>query len=268
MIDQLNPASNGRSSSEVKSSGYYGIGLAVASLVLGITSVPLSLFLIGGIYGLIGLILAVVHLSKKTNILRPMAWWGLSVSIIGLLASVGFGTYYYMQIKQFQKRMTAMGEQKYEEWIGVEAPNFTLECLDGNTVTLSELRGRRVILDFWATWCPPCKREIPHFVELRNMYDSNDLAVIGISSEDKNTVSPFATKHGINYPLASEKDLPAPYADITSLPTTFFIDRQGIIRHVAEGYHDFEELNTFVSMLAREPDANEQSQDLSGHVEH
>jgi peroxiredoxin len=257
MIDQLNPERGGRSSSEAGSSGSSGIGLAVASLVLGIISVPLSPFLIGGICGLIGSMLAIVHLRRKTNILRPLAWWGLTISVIGLLAAVGFGAYYYIQIKQFQKTTAVMEQQDPKEWAGLEAPDFTLKYLNGSTFTLSELRGHRVILDFWATWCPPCRREIPHLVRLRNTYDSNDLVIIGISPEDEETLSSFATEQRINYSLAREKDLPAPYADVISIPTTFFIDRQGIIRHVAKGYHDFEELKDLTIALDDKKDPND-----------
>jgi peroxiredoxin len=94
-------------------------------------------------------------------------------------------------------------------------------------------------------------------VRLRNTYDGNDVIIIGISAEDEKTIHSFAKKRRINYSLALEPNLPAPYADVTSLPTTFFIDREGIIRYVAEGYHDFEQLNIFVKGLDRKADPNE-----------
>jgi len=255
--------SNVGNSSE-KPADYPGFGLAVACLVLGIVSIPFSLFLVGGIYGLLGLILGVVHLRKKSNLLRPLTLWGLGLSLIGVLGSAGFGIYYLMQIKQVRETMATIESQDYDEWVGTQAPDFNLTDLNGNSISLSKLKGKRVVLDFWATWCPPCRTEIPHFVKLSNVYDANDLMIIGISSEEETTIRSFRSKHRINYVLAVEPDLGVPYANVTSLPTTFFIDRKGVIRHVAEGYHDFKELNTFVIALDRKPDANEETQDLSG----
>lgn len=131
-----------------------------------------------------------------------------------------------------------------EEYIGIATPDMTLTDLDGNKIILSELKGKRIVLDFWATWCPPCKKEIPHFIELRKTTDSKELVIIGISNESAEKIKGFAEKHDINYPLVSTRDdkLPEPYNKITSIPTTFFIDRQGVIENVLVGYHSFEEL--------------------------
>jgi peroxiredoxin len=114
--------------------------------------------------------------------------------------------------------------------------------LDGATMALSDLKGKRVILDFWATWCPPCVKEIPHFVRLRNEVSTNDLVLIGISDEERGTLEAFIKKHKVNYPIGSAKDAPSPYADIQSIPTTYFIDRKGVIQKILVGYHDFEHL--------------------------
>jgi peroxiredoxin len=238
-----------------KDAEFAGLGLAVASLVLGILSVSLSLMMIGGACGLVGLGLAIVHLNKR-YILRSMAWWGLGLSVAGLLFTVVFAIYFVSGVLEVRRTMAALEEQSFEEWIGTEAPDFTLTDLEGNTVVLSGLKGRRVILDFWATWCPPCRKEIPHFVKLRNEYDANDVFIMGISGEDEKTIRPFGKQHRINYPLGVEKDMPSPYSDITSIPTTFFVDRDGIIRYVAEGYHDFKELNGFLAGLDRKADPN------------
>jgi peroxiredoxin len=264
MAEEMNSNNVGNSSETIN---YPGFGLAIACFVLGIVSIPFSLFLVGGIYGLLGLVLGAVHISKKNNLLRPLALWGLVLSLIGLLGSAGFGAYYFLQIRQMQKTMATIESQNYDEWIGVQAPDFSITDLDGNSISLSKLKGRRVIVDFWATWCPPCRMEIPHFITLRNRYDANDLIIIGISSEEESTIRSFGDKHRINYALAVEPKLVAPYADITSIPTTFFIDREGIIRHIAKGYHDFEKLNSYVIALDHEPDANEATQDLSGDRE-
>lgn len=134
--------------------------------------------------------------------------------------------------------------QTYTEWIGTEAPDFTLEDIDGHLINLSSFRGKRVILDFWATWCPPCKREIPHFVKLYETTDTEELIIIGISNESSEVVRDFAKKHNINYVLITiiDEELPKPYSSVRSIPTTFFIDRDGVIESVLVGYHSFKEL--------------------------
>ena len=99
-----------------------------------------------------------------------------------------------------------------------------------------------MVLDFWATWCPPCRKEIPHFIELVNDPGAGDLVVIGISRESEETLAAFAQEQGINYPVASAEDLPAPFGEVRSIPTTFFVDRNGVIQTVFEGYRDFQTL--------------------------
>jgi thiol-disulfide isomerase/thioredoxin len=101
-----------------------------------------------------------------------------------------------------------------------------------------------VVLDFWATWCPPCVREIPHFIRLHNETSRDDLIIVGISSEADSKLKPFVKKYGVSYPIASANDLPSPYSDVRAIPTTFFIDRQGVIQSVLVGYHELKELKT------------------------
>ncbi len=232
-----------------------GLNLAIAALVLGVASIPFSLILIGGIYGVIGLVLAIVHLKRKYP-LRATAVWGLSLSSLGLLFSAGFGAYYTSEFLQIQETMSMLDSQSYDEWLDMETPDFSVKDLDGTEIQLSELRGQRVVLDFWATWCPPCRREIPHFIKLANTFDSNDLVIIGISSESNETLRSFAKKKNINYTLAVDGDLPSPYANIISIPTTFFIDRQGVIRNIVTGYHDFDKLKALIMTLDPKPDPN------------
>jgi peroxiredoxin len=128
------------------------------------------------------------------------------------------------------------------EWQGAQAPDFTVTDLDGREIRLSDLRGKRVIVDFWATWCPPCIMEIPHFVRLAEESDTNDLVIIGISSEKKDLLADFVADNDVNYHIASAeiRDLPSPYKDIRAIPTTFFVDRNGVIQNVFQGYHDYD----------------------------
>jgi len=127
----------------------------------------------------------------------------------------------------------------FEGSVGAPAPDFTLPNLEGASVSLSGLRGKVVILDFWATWCPPCRREIPGFVELKKAYGDRGLEIVGVSDEDRDTVTAFAKDNGVNYTMllhGAEDSLPAPYAQIRSIPTTFVLDREGKVVSVHVGF--------------------------------
>ena len=110
------------------------------------------------------------------------------------------------------------------------APNWELKDLDGKTVRSSDFKGKIVVLDFWATWCGPCRAEIPGFVSLQNKYAPQGLVIIGASVDEggASTVKPFTQKLGVNYPvvLADEKVQQA-FGGIEAIPTTFVIDRVG-----------------------------------------
>ena len=115
---------------------------------------------------------------------------------------------------------------------GHDAPDFVLTDLEGHNVKLSDLRGKAVVLNFWATWCPPCKEEIPWFVELQKRYGSQGLQVVGVSMDDGDLkdVKKFAAENSINYPVLLGKEKVAEqYGGIDYLPTTFYIDRNGVV---------------------------------------
>ena len=112
------------------------------------------------------------------------------------------------------------------------APDFTLEALDGTKMTLSALRGKAVLLNFWATWCAPCKIEMPWFIELQNQYGSQGLQVVGVAMDDssKEDIAKFAKEMGVNYPVLLGKEaVGEAYGGVPALPETFFIGRDGKI---------------------------------------
>ncbi|MDW8310090.1 MAG: TlpA disulfide reductase family protein [Verrucomicrobiales bacterium] len=226
-----------------------GMGLAIVSLVVGILALLSSVLLVGGLLGLIGLVFGALHLARRTG-RNGLAWAGIALSALGILVSIGVAAWVLPRAKAMWESFAVALEQEthpFKDWKGVEAPDFTLKTLDGTSLKLSDLRGRRVILNFWATWCPPCVKEIPHFIQLRKEIPEGDLAIVGISNEDEATLREFVRRKGINYPIASADDLPAPYREVSGIPTTFFIDRRGVIQEVLIGYHDLAALRQHAS---------------------
>jgi thiol-disulfide isomerase/thioredoxin len=110
------------------------------------------------------------------------------------------------------------------------APEFTLQSLDGKTVHLADFRGKAVLLNFWATWCEPCKIEMPWFVELQKQYGPEGLQVVGIAMDDasQEDIAKFASNMGVNYPILLGKEAVGDaYGGVQFLPATFYIGRDG-----------------------------------------
>jgi peroxiredoxin len=232
------------------------LGVPIACFILGILSIAFSFFLIGGLLALCGIILGLVHVRRGT-VLRGLVIWGLCLSLLGLILSGTFGIFYYRIYKQFIEFSEGdyYGGFSADDWKTVQAPDLEVTALDGTKFRLEELKGKRVVLNFWATWCAPCVMEIPHFVKLAEETSTDDLVIIGISDEDTTVLKAFIKEKGINYAVVSDDELPSPYGLIHSIPTTFFIDRNGVIQEVFEGYHDYDDLR-----------AAALSEDFSGEV--
>jgi peroxiredoxin len=112
------------------------------------------------------------------------------------------------------------------------APDFSLTALDGKTLKLSDYHGKAVLLNFWATWCEPCKVEMPWFVDLQKKYGPQGLQVLGVAMDDAPTkdISDFAQKMGVNYPiLIGKEEVGTQYGGVQYLPSTFYISRDGKI---------------------------------------
>jgi thiol-disulfide isomerase/thioredoxin len=120
------------------------------------------------------------------------------------------------------------------------APDFKLSGLDGKPVTLADFKGKVILLNFWATWCGPCRAEIPDLVELQIKYKDR-LQILGlvVDGEDQDAVQKFAAEFGINYPVAAvTDDIRAQYGGIPALPTSFVLDAEGRIVQKHEGLRD------------------------------
>ncbi|HET9253449.1 MAG TPA: TlpA disulfide reductase family protein [Candidatus Eisenbacteria bacterium] len=116
--------------------------------------------------------------------------------------------------------------------VGTAAPAFALPNLEGKTVRNTDLQGKVVLLNFWATWCPPCRDEVPDFVRLQSKYRDQGLEIVGLSLDHGGAqdVRPFADEYNVNYTMliASQETADA-FGGIQGVPTTFVLDRKGTI---------------------------------------
>jgi thiol-disulfide isomerase/thioredoxin len=158
---------------------------------------------------------------------------------LALLAFEAFHYFFAPPLDADQKALLA--------WEGVRAPDFSVTNVDGHAIRLADLKGKRVILNFWATWCVPCLVEIPDFIKLHAETSPTNLVILGLSTDDAATQKTFAQRNGINYQLAILQNVPSPYQDIDKIPVTVVIDRNGVIQRVLFYAQDFQTLKKFAA---------------------
>jgi peroxiredoxin len=132
------------------------------------------------------------------------------------------------------------------------APDFELKDSEGRIVRLSDYAGKVVLLDFWATWCAPCKSSIPWFIELATKYEADGFAVIGISMDQDgwDAVKPFMAEMRITYPiLMGNKRVAYLYGDVDSLPLAFFVDRTQRVAAIHLGAANRKEFEKTIKLL-------------------
>jgi peroxiredoxin len=140
------------------------------------------------------------------------------------------------------------------ELIGTKRLEFSLSDVDGEMRNINEWDGKVLAINFWATWCPPCIKEIPEFIEIQHKYETQGLQFIGIALQRPEEVTEFMQKYGMNYPVLAGKmeviKIAESYGnDIGALPYTVIIDRQGMIHYVKRGPLAGETAEAIISKL-------------------
>ena len=132
--------------------------------------------------------------------------------------------------------------------------DFSLIDVTGEPINLSDLKGQVVVVDIWGTWCPPCRKGIPSFVKLQELYGSQGLQMVGINfGDEQQTVINAIDKLGINYPCAlGTESIQQQIPDLQIFPTTILIDKTGTVRSKIVGLHDYAELEERVKELLAE----------------
>jgi peroxiredoxin len=137
--------------------------------------------------------------------------------------------------------------------IGQPAPGFEFPDLAGNEFKLEDARGNLVMLDFWATWCPPCLRALPHVQGLHEEFGGKGLVVLGINNEDPEKVASFTEEKGLTFRTLSDASGKAFSAyGVKGIPTTVLIDREGVVQNIFVGYTAEEKLRAAVLELGIE----------------
>ena len=181
---------------------------------------------------------------------------GLAISIVAVMAlSAGFGLRMLFQGKG------AMDAAVSDSVIGQPRPDFVLPDLEGKQRPISEWNGKVLLINFWATWCPPCKREIPDFIKVRELVGTDHFEVIGIAIDNPNAVKKFVESQAIPYPIlhgeTEASRISTAYGNsLGGLPYSVLVDRQGIIHSSKTGEFKPDDLLTQLRPLLQQENHN------------
>ncbi len=169
--------------------------------------------------------------SLNSNLLIPV------VTVLAIFGAIA--AYQLTRANGLTSSAMPNGSADSAQMISKPAPDFTLQGVDGVTYHLADYRGKVVMLNFWATWCPPCRKEIPEFAGFQKEFGPEGIQFLGIAMDDEGLakVKPWLATHPVSYPiLLPDPKVTASYGEMSSIPVTFVIDRKGIIRASFTGW--------------------------------
>ena len=174
------------------------------------------------------------------------------VLVLAIAGAAGFGL---QRIVMKPAELPAkLPGQEFSEVLGKPRPEFALEDLDGNVRNVREWDGKVLVVNFWATWCPPCIKETPLLIELQHKYGGQGLQIIGLAIDDEKSVRDFVDTMGVEYPIVAGEleamDLARRFGNrLNALPYTAFVDRNGDIVHIKAGDIEREEAERIIQSL-------------------
>ena len=184
--------------------------------------------------------------------------WSALAALVFISALLGFNLYQFQEDELAPPPAQASGDTSpaltTSSILGRHRPEFTLPDLDGQMRSISEWDGKVIALNFWATWCPPCLKEVPEFVSLQAKYQAAGLQFIGVALQRPEEVREFVAEHGMNYPVLTGEleviKLAESYGNhIGALPYTVIIDRSGQVAHVKPGVLPTDEAESIINRL-------------------
>ena len=180
------------------------------------------------------------------------------IAIAALMALVIWGIYGLNNHNQAGSTTSVEAGKQSDVKVGLKqgemAPDFKLSTIDGKTVQLSDFRGKQVLLNFWATWCPPCRAEMPHMVKFYNDYKDKNVVILSVnmtqSERNESSVPAFIQEYKMTFPIVLDRQgAVGDLYQVTAYPTSYLIDSQGVIRNVFVGAINYDTMVQSVSSL-------------------
>ncbi len=168
---------------------------------------------------------------------RSARYWVRRILFLVMVVLIGYALYH-----------TVIQDGKSQMAAGEKAPNFELSTLDGKTVQLSDYKGKAILLNFWGTWCEPCRTEMPALQKAYEKYHKDSFVVLSVNiAETDVAVSSFANQYGLDFPILMDRnrDITRLY-QVGSIPSTFFIDKDGKISKKVEGSLHLNQLHEYI----------------------